>query len=338
MNILQFSCFVFFLGSNIINCSFANSQLVHCDATQEKPCIVQDTEPFDKPVKNLRSGLMIAEYYQGNLYGIDKFYVSASAQPHESGWQVIADYIGKQPSTTPSQIFVIDLRQENHGYLNGNAITLCNLHNWVNLGKSKDQVLSYERTWLNELALFGHIANILSIDEFARQDYAAGKELDVESVHSEAELVKKAGFHYVRLTVTDHRSPLPTEVDAFVDLVSSLPANSWLHIHCRGGKGRSITFMAMLDMLNNADKVTFDEIMARQAAIPPFYDLTQIVRDGSELTPYYFERLIFLGEFYDYALQRLAGNSQSWSEWKGSAFSTIMPLSGLVHYIKLRKP
>lgn len=294
----------------------AHCQLTPCDATQQKPCIVQDTETSDAPVRNLRSASMIAHYYQGNLFGVDQLNVSVSAQPRENGWQVIADYIKGQKEFLPEQIYVLDLRQESHGYLNGNAITLCNKYNWINLGKNREEVTTLEKHWLNDLALSGMIANILSTDEFSRQDYNAGKNINVETVASEADLLKKTGFHYLRLAVTDHRAPLPADVDVFVEQVSNLPANSWLHIHCRGGKGRSMTFMAMYDMLKNADKVSFDDIIARQASIPPFYDLKQVVRDNSELTTYYFERLIFLGEFYEFAQQRLSGSLQSWSQWK----------------------
>jgi len=290
------------------------SQLSPCEATVQKPCIVQDTETMDSPVKNLRQSLMIADYYWGNLQGVEALRISASAQPRETGWQAIADYL----AISPEQIYVVDLRQENHGYLNGNAITLCNHYNWINLGKTKDEVIFAERHWLNELALFSMIGNILTIDEFTRKEYTAGKNIDVESLHSESELLKKAGFNYLRLAVTDHRSPLVDDVDVFVGLVNALPTNGWLHIHCRGGKGRSITFLAMYDMLQNADKVSFEDIIARQAAIPPFYDLTQIVRDNSELTPYYFERLIFLGDFYEFSQQRLGGGEQSWSQWMES--------------------
>lgn len=299
-----------------INPLYAVNDPFPCEATREKPCIVQDSETPTVPVGSLRDALMIKDYYHGNLAGVDNLNMSLSAEPAGLGWQQVADFIRSRAGREPHQVLVLDLRQENHGYLNGNAMTLCDLHNWLNLGKTAQDVIAGENQWLTWLAMIATIDNVLSVQQFSKKEYGTGRTIAVESLLSEKEQVSQFGFAYHRLPIPDHRAPQDNDVDTFVSLISTLPQSAWLHVHCRGGKGRSTTILAMYDMLNNADKATFNDIIERLAAVPPYYDLTQIVRSDPELTPYYQERLDFLHLFYAYAAARLAGYPNAWSQWK----------------------
>lgn len=297
---------------------FSLNNPITCEATRENPCIVQDSEHQEAKVPVLRDARLIKEYFQGNTAGVENLHLSLSAQPSQGGWKDIADYIQNRTGYQPHQVLVLDLRQESHGYLNGNAITLCDLHNWLNLGKTAVEAVNTELEWLSGLSKRSLIANVLSVQQFTQKDFGKGQEIPIESVSDEKTLVHQAGFNYQRLTITDHRAPEDNEIDAFVSLIIKRPQNSWIHLHCRGGKGRSTTVFAMYDMLINADKASFDEIIERLASIPPYYDLRKIVRKDPALTPYYQQRLIFLGQFYQYAQQRLAGYSGSWSDWKSA--------------------
>lgn len=296
--------------------AFSFHETPACDATHENPCLVLDTESRTLPPANLRDTRMISDYYQGNLTGIERLHASASATPSEAGWDIIAEYIFQRTGNKPQDVLVLDLRQENHGYLNGNALTLCDLHNWLNLGKTEAESLLSEQQWLAKLSTLPQIEHVLSNQQFAKMDYDQGKTIPVEKISSEKELVNNLGFSYQRLTVTDHRAPLDTEVDAFVALIDNLPENTWLHIHCRAGKGRTTTFLSLYDMLKNADKVSFNDIIQRHAAIPPYYDLTDVSRDKPDLAIYYQERYELLTAFYQYAQDKLSGYPGKWSSWK----------------------
>ncbi|MDP1604686.1 MAG: tyrosine protein phosphatase [Legionella sp.] len=306
----------FFLSLLYATIVFSGQEAAICDGTDKLPCIVQDTSASYSHVKNLRDTSMIASYYHEDTAGIDKLWSSASAAPNEDGWQEIADYINKQSLKKPSRIVVVDLRQETHGYLNGQAINLTTSHNWINLGKKRQQVYADELAWLRDLQEKDHINGVLTPKQFDAKKYTHGKNVVIKTVKSEEEVVTEAGLGYHRLNVSDHRAPLDSEVDDFVEFYKKLPPYTWLHIHCRGGKGRSTSFLAMIDMLNNADKVSFHDIIARQASIPPFYNLSEIYRLDPELTDFYEERLVFLTNFYLYAQQIIAGYKGSWSDWK----------------------
>jgi len=288
-----------------------------CEASREKPCLVKDSNK-QKPVSNLRDTRLIADTYHGNVQGTNDLRASASSAPSEQGWNQVADYIMARVKHQPDQVLVLDLREENHGYLNGKAITLCDKHNWLNLGLSLDDINSKEKAWLGELAAQTHVGNILTPHQFRAADFGNGKSIAVKSLMNEAEMVQQLHFNYQRLPVSDHRAPQDQVVEQFVNLIDKLPDNLWLHIHCRGGKGRTTTFLALYDMLKNADKASFDEIIQRQASIPPYYNLYWIDREDPELNFWYHQRLQFLNEFYQYAQDRLVGYKGAWSEWKQS--------------------
>ncbi|MBI2786792.1 MAG: tyrosine protein phosphatase, partial [Legionella longbeachae] len=216
-------------------------------------------------------------------------------------------------------ILVLDLRQESHGYLNGRSITLVSIYDWINRGKSNTQSLVDQENWLHSLRTQKKIKGILSAKQFSAKEYSGGKNISVKAVKNEETLVSRLGLQYHRLYISDHSAPADAEVNAFVTLLQSSPKDTWFHIHCRGGKGRTTTFLVMYDMLKNADKVSFEEIIRRHASITPYYNLFEINRADPYLTPYYEERLAFLSRFYQFAQQVLKGYKGTWSTWRDTA-------------------
>ncbi|HIA7953080.1 phosphatase domain-containing protein [Legionella pneumophila] len=287
-----------------------------CDSTIENPCIVQDSKTQFSPVIRYREVASIADVYGGNITGINKFHLSGSEQPSEKGWEAIAESISRKMGAEAKKVIALDLRQESHGYLNGRAITLVSVYNWINLGKSNSQSTLDQENWLTGLRSRKIVNGVLTVPQYVAKQYSQGKSMVVSTVKNEEYYVYKKGFDYYRIFISDHRAPLDSEVDALVALIKNNPEDTWYHVHCRGGKGRTTTVFAMFDMLKNADKVSFEEIIARQASIPPFYNLMVTNREIPELTPYYEQRLQFLIHFYEFARQSLMGYSGTWSEWK----------------------
>lgn len=299
--------------------TFANhawaSNTDYCDGTKEHPCIVQDTDETTSDVKNWRTIKMIKDTYKGNTSGLKHTWVSTSGAPSAKGFKKIASNIEKETNGKQKKMIDLDLRQEDHAYLNNDAITLTDEHNWINLGKSSQQTIASEQSWLQSLLRQSVVYNVLTSDQFDEKKFSEGVNVKAETLESEQAVAEKAGFEYIRLTVTDHMAPRDDDIDRFVSLVKSLPDNVWLHMHCRGGKGRATTFLAMYDMLKNADKVSFNEIIRREASVKPYYDLTEYKDKQPELQPYYEARLVFLMHFYQYASDVLRGYNDSWSNW-----------------------
>lgn len=286
-----------------------------CDSTMEHPCLVQDSQSQFFSITLLRDASMVASAYKGNIFGINKLYLSASEEPSEKDWRDIADYIHAR-TTENQSVVVLDLRQESHGYLNGEAITLVSTYNWLNLGKSNIHSYLAQEKWLDELRRKKKVRSILTPKQYQAREYTQGKSVTVSTVKNEKYYVSRLGFKYARLFITDHRAPLDSEVDSLLTLIKSHPRNTWFHVHCRGGKGRTTTILTLFDMLKNADKVSFEDIVARQASIPPYYNLLDVDRGNPELTPYYEQRRDFLIHFYEFARAGLKGYNGTWSQWK----------------------
>ena len=136
----------------------------------------------------------------------------------------------------------------------------------------------------------------------------------VESAVTEKAMTAKHGTKYLRLTLTDHLTPHHLEVDRFVRFYKTLSKGAWLHFHCFAGKGRTTTFMVMYDMLKNADKVSFDDIVMRQFAIGGInltaYNPNKPVWRQKAVT----ERIEFLKDFYQY-VKANPKLQKSWTQW-----------------------
>jgi hypothetical protein len=237
---------------------------------------------------------------------------------HVSGSASIAslDQVAKLNPSPERPVTVLDVREESHVIVGGYPGTWRASNNWANVGKSSGDVLADERARIQELRSRD------TVQILHRKDVKEGVEnprsvvLDKPEIMSEDELVKMAGASYVRLTVTDHLGPRGEHVEAFVKMEQGMAAHERLHVHCGVGQGRTGIFIAMHDMLRNASRVSFDEIIARQLAFNPGRaldfekDVTHEERRGFRN-----DRLEFISLFYEYAKANPDGSPQLWADW-----------------------
>lgn len=319
MKKLTFVCMSIFFSLNVSQLRAAN--ISFCDGTTNNPCIVQDTVMNSSSVKNYRDSKSILNAMQmqkGNTIGLDKLNLSGSGAPSGAGFKEIVSDIKRASRNKAKNIIDVDLRQESHGYLNDNAITLTTENDWVNKGKAREEILDNESRWLDNLGQQQMIENVLSPAQFKKHFFQAGKTYLVKKVSDEKDAATAAHMQYFRLTVTDHMAPDNIDVDRFVDLVKKVKPDTWIHVHCRGGDGRTTTFMVMYDMLRNADKASLDDIVKRQAAVIPHYNVMETVRKNPEMTELYEKRAEFIKKFYVFAQEYLKDSSLVWSEWNKS--------------------
>lgn len=226
--------------------------------------------------------------------------------------QRMREQVGGEP------LVVVDLRQESHAVAGDYPITWRGGRNWANVGMSQEQVLQTEAGLIEKLRQQSSIT-------IKHAGYIKGKTSDPQEltlldaeVKTERDMVEAARGIYQRLTVIDHVRPSRAEVDQFIDLVRSLPDGAALHVHCNGGRGRTTTFMAMYDMLRNADKVDVDNIIDRQSALGYDYNLTDVAKVAAHKRSFFEDRLAFLKEFHEYSRQNPGGWPLKWSEWRRS--------------------
>ncbi len=235
-------------------------------------------------------------------FRLTPLHTSASSQFSEDELQRMLEVIPAK------RLIMVDLREEPHGFLNGDSVSWYGKNNWVNEGKSKEEIENDERERLNALS---H-----KLIAFAYKDHKKSNRpipYLVKEVASEEELAGKYGFEYFRLPVRDHVKPSDEAVDTFIARVKELKNGDWLHFHCSAGKARSTTFLAMYDMMQNASSTSIDDIIVRQQ----FYGGINLLSDPEEDQWKYthlVERVEFLKKFYRYCREN-PEFALSWSEW-----------------------
>ena len=219
---------------------------------------------------------------------------------------------------TDGPIYIIDLRSESHGLINGMHVSRYGANDWGNVGKTHNQIVAEEATDIH--ATLGKPLDIYSLSKANNYQPTESDRTTVEvaSAQTEEEACTERGLGYARFTVLDRAFPGDSELEAFVAFVMSLPANAWLHFHCQAGAGRTTQFMIFYDMMRNPD-VPLKDIAYRQCLLGGNY----LLYDGSapgedpvkaELCA---EKAQMIPLFYDYIQQNHAAGYQTrWSQWK----------------------
>lgn len=200
---------------------------------------------------------------QINKKGLDTLFISGSAAPTLEQMIWIKKTVGEK-----HPVYIIDLRQETHLYLNGLPISLFYKRDEINWGKTPKEITDKEQLWMKHFLKSG-VVNINKSGK-AQGGFKVPTEnviVPIKELYPEDHAAKKAGLGYFRIEVPDYHPPTPAQVDQFLAIIKKIPSNAWLHFHCAGGKGRTTTFMAMRDILANAQDVTLEDIITRQAKI-----------------------------------------------------------------------
>ena len=218
----------------------------------------------------------------------------------------------KQIPADKKDIVVVDLRDESHGYINGHAVSWYSRYKTFNKGLSAEQVMEREEALLKAAQKAGTVEVAMQAKDKSNSFVAP---IQVESVMTEKELVESQGAKYYRIPIMDYSAPTRANIDQFVAFYKSLPKGTWLHFHCEAGVGRTTIALSMVDMIHNAAKLSYDEIMTREVLLGG-----QDVRQSAATTsdPYkkanYPKRAAFTQHFYDYAKAHPALDI-TWSQW-----------------------
>jgi hypothetical protein len=228
-----------------------------------------------------------------NPAGLNRLRASGSGQFSLCGLRCI------KRQFSACSLYVIDLREESHGFVGGSAISWRGSYNGANRGLTETAIAEEEARLLRELAVHnpqhhGTTAAVVSEEQAVRQEKA----------------------EYIRFFVTDRHRPQDETVDRFVRFVLSLPDDVWLHFHCLGGSGRTTTFLLMYDMLHNAGEVSLNDILLRQNVLGG-RDMFAIDSTNPFLHQAGLERLRFIQAFYDYCKEASPGQFLlDWSVWR----------------------
>ena len=242
--------------------------------------------------------------------GLDTLRVSASAQPALRELPALYNKL-KETAPDATKIYMVDLRQESHGFADQWPVSWHKKHNIANQGMDAAAVEKDEAERLR--ALPGHMTTFRPL---GNSDKARFKERTFapKTVQTEREAAEKAGFRYVRFAATDQVWPEEHAVESFLAFVAALPEDAWLHFHCHAGHGRTTTFLSIYDILKNPD-VSLEEVVKRHYLQGGTNLLAENTGDSWNDTQKR-RRAKMMRLFYRYANElRTKDTSLSWSEW-----------------------
>lgn len=246
--------------------------------------------------------------------GLSALRCSGSAQLSAAGFAALRARLAHVP---PALLHVVDLRQESHGFLNGAAVSWYARSNWGCVGLAEDEALALEQLRLRLLAAaeWVEVASAADVKQSKQSKQGATLatvEVRPERVEDEAQVLALPPGQYVRLPVADHARPSDAVVERFVRFVDALDADAHLHFHCRGGKGRTVTFFVLLDLLRSGDQRPLAAILDRQQRLHD-YDMRRLPELSAAKAPTIRERLEFVEEFARFAHARRRGDG--WLEF-----------------------
>lgn len=141
-------------------------------------------------------------------------------------------------------------------------------------------------------------------------------DMDQTLVKSEGEMAKDYGFGYKNIKIHSKALSSDEVVDDFIEFVDHLKPETWVHFHCRMGKGRTSIMLVMFDILHNAPSVPLNDIVKRQHLLGSENLFNVVERKGGTYSAEMLEnRKNFILKFYDFATQRKTGGILKWSDW-----------------------
>lgn len=206
---------------------------------------------------------------------------------------------------THDRVVVVDLREEPHGFLNGDAISWYNFNNWLNRGKTKEEIRLDEQERLGKLSY-----QLFTILYFKHGHYP--HLYRIREVASSEKVALRNGAEYIQFPVSDHQHPDNHIVDDFVAFIKNLDEDTWLHFHCSAGKGRTTTFLAMYDIMLNASNTTLEEIAAKQLS---YGGINLLEEPDNWKISHAQNRTSFIKNFYQYCIEN-TDFALSWSVWE----------------------
>lgn len=248
------------------------------------------------PMPNIKEGFLVMDTDKdtplpSRYRDLPSLNISGSAQFEPS--QI--DNLKKQINIIDT--YIVDLRQESHGFLNDDAVSFYSTERLLNNGFDSEETLASEKEKFGAIKP-GDIQNIFNKRGAFRES------ITVEKSQIELSLVKNAGLNYVLFATRDGHIPTPSMVDSFVSFVVKTPPTTHLHFHCDHGEGRTTMYMAMFQMMKESTLKSLNEILDEQLEAGGI-----ILTDDTT-------RANFLQDFYDYTMENVATNFKTpFSVW-----------------------
>lgn len=234
-------------------------------------------------VKHFRSTELVASDKLKNvdMTGIEKLRISGSNL-------IIFSDLKKKLSHIDGPIYILDLTGNGHTYYKEYPTT------FLGLKKTRPGITFLLRQLL-----------VNGFDPFEQ-----------ELMEKEQVVAEKNGFLHKHLFLERRGVPTPEMVDQLMGFIKEIPQNSWVHLHCLAGKGRTTSVMVMMDIIKNGRQVELEDIVKRHHLMGgvDLFDTT-VWDNGTYSQDQLTLRKDFIVNFYNYVNDPQGYGIHSWQEW-----------------------
>lgn len=233
-------------------------------ATSSSVTVVLDGDDASDLPRNFRSTSQILPGI--NSTGLLSLCISGSAQPGAKGLLALKERISAL-SGQDSAVSV-NLRHEPIAFVWGYVLCQYGPKNWAYETSTGAQITEVEASWLAQMAqqkdVEAQLIHSMNDDGTIKHSETVSK-IHAKELFSWSAALTMAGFNAERYYVLDHSPPTWQQALDFRTWYQSLPTpRPWLHFNCRKGKGRTTRFMTMADIIENATRVSLNDILERQ--------------------------------------------------------------------------
>lgn len=210
--------------------------------------------------------------HQKELYDFTHYNLSASSQFSTAQFQEVLCKLKHDYCVEPEQVYVVDLREEPHFFINDKAISAGHIKALNDndkfgsfVGMPASEIIEMEELYCQMLLKQEDVHIHQAKDKKSRNTKKRYEPMlmNVKTAQTEKSFIESTGAHYKRFPITDHQHPTDVLTQDFIEFVNNLPENAWIHFHCRGGKGRTGTAVFMYDVLKNTSQYSFPILLKR---------------------------------------------------------------------------
>lgn len=266
-----------------------------------------------------------------HLNGLNTLRASGSSQySKEALKRFIKDLKPRAP-----HICVVDLRHDDHLFVNGLNVSTFESKDALLKARTPDEIRVSERN-LKRVLQRQDMLELHSIEtkypkeEFDNRFTMMLKPTEVETPE---EVVTSLGADYLLIGSKRFSEASDEDVDRFISYVRSHPKDTWYHFHCKKGKSRTTFFMILFDMMQNADKVSFEKIMERQKLIggADLLDVTPKDPTWTQEKESKKQWIVFLARIHAYCKeQKKKHYATPWSTWSAEHAKLLPKVEHLI--------
>jgi hypothetical protein len=210
---------------------------------------ITDTRTLPSQFRTSDELLEIANQQNITSHGLEGLNIAGGQQFSVAQFNAVKDRL-------PHLAIVVDLRQECHHFLNDLPVSWYGQGNAANLYKTPEQIQKEEKKLRKSLkpSSVVEVSHVLKESSSGSVIGLNTTRVVVHNTSDERHVVQHVNnITYQRFYITDHHGPSVTEVDRFVEFVlqwnRTHPVSTsrpYIYFHCRGGFGRTTSFMSMV--------------------------------------------------------------------------------------------